>query len=210
MEVKREGLWSVREGGEASPCMCAPSLPLKTGLKTATWRGKRKRIPPTLSWGQGFPSVGMPKKKKKKKIAVAKNGQRPVRWGWPSGTFDMFASIVIPNRCVWCERLTSAVRASERQRQALFEGLYFPNAICRAPSGRGCQASISLINEQLLKFHKSNPITRSTRTQSALMECSNASFSHFRSWVYLINFGNSCFCLSSFDFCEFMQGRTWE
>lgn len=70
---------------------------------------------------------------------------------------------------------------------------YFPNAICRAASGRGCQANISLINERLLKFHKSNPVTRFTHAQSALMECSNVSFSHFGSRAYLIHFCNSCF-----------------
>lgn len=44
----------------------------------------------------------------------------------------------------------------------------------------GCQARISLINEPLLKFHKSNPITRFPHAPSALMECRNVSFSHSR------------------------------
>lgn len=96
----------------------------------------------------------------------------------------------MPNRCIWCGiwHHGAAVQAFQRHRQTLFRGLYFHNAICRVPSGSGCQAHISLINELLLKFHKSNSITRFLHAPSALMECRNVSFSHFcLEFIWLIS-----------------------
>lgn len=96
----------------------------------------------------------------------------------------------MPNRCIWCGiwHHGAAVQAFQCHRQARFRGLYFHNAICRVASGSGCQARVSLINELLLKFHKSNPITQFPHAPSALMECPNVSFSHFcLEFIWLIS-----------------------
>lgn len=112
------------------------------------------------------------KKKTPNALAVAKNGQRLARR----------ARRLAPLTCLLpLSSQTGAYDAKSalrRHRPALFRGLYFPKAICRLPSGGGCQARISLINELLLKFHKSNSITQFPHAPSALMECRNVSFSH--------------------------------
>lgn len=103
--------------------------------------------------------------------------------------------------------LTSSSRCPSVSDSRFLGGLYFHNAICRVPSGCGCQASVSLINEPLLKFHKSNPITWSTRAQSALMESSNVWFSHFRSELIWFISAIHVFCLWSCDSGGFRRAR---
>lgn len=106
-EVKKEGLRSVRERRRRSAAYAyarartlPPRLPLES-LKTATWRGRRERIPAMLSGGQGFPSFRQQKNKKNKNAnAAAKHGQRLVRRARRLASLTLLASIVKPNRCV--------------------------------------------------------------------------------------------------------------